>query len=93
MIDAVTEYRKAWRAKMAEVDSCIATNAEQEELVDKPEIDKGIVRVSGPFTVEAVRVKRCLVERAKRSKRHTTIASNLRLRASAIKLFSSGRKF
>ena len=51
---AVTEYRKAWRAKMDEVNACIAANAEQEELVDQPEVVKGIVRVSGPFTVEAV---------------------------------------
>ena len=52
--DAVTAYRKAWRAKMDEVNACIAANAEQEELVDQPEVVKGIVRVSGPFTVEAV---------------------------------------
>jgi adenine-specific DNA-methyltransferase len=51
---AVTEYRKAWRAKMDEVNACIAANAEQEELVDQAEVVKGIVRVSGPFTVEAV---------------------------------------
>ncbi len=54
LIDAVTEYRKAWRAKMDEVNACIAANAEQEELVDQPEVVKGVVRVSGPFTVEAV---------------------------------------
>jgi adenine-specific DNA-methyltransferase len=51
---AVTEYRKAWRTKMDEVNACIAANATQEELVDQPEVVKGIVRVSGPFTVEAV---------------------------------------
>jgi adenine-specific DNA-methyltransferase len=51
---AVTEYRKAWRAKMNEVNACIAANAAQEELVDQPEVVKGITRVSGPFTVEAV---------------------------------------
>jgi adenine-specific DNA-methyltransferase len=51
---AVTEYRKAWRAKMDEVNACIAANAAQEDLVDQPEVVKGIVRVSGPFTVEAV---------------------------------------
>jgi adenine-specific DNA-methyltransferase len=51
---AVTEYRKAWRAKMDEVNACIASNAAQEELVDQPEVVRGIVRVSGPFTVEAV---------------------------------------
>ena len=52
--DAVTAYREAWRAKMDEVNACIAANAEQEELVDQPEIVRGVVRVSGPFTVEAV---------------------------------------
>lgn len=54
LADAVTAYRKAWRAKMDEVNACIAANAEQEELVDQPEVVKGVVRVSGPFTVEAV---------------------------------------
>jgi adenine-specific DNA-methyltransferase len=51
---AITSYRKAWRLKMAEVNSCIAANAESLELVDDPETLRGIVRVSGPFTVEAV---------------------------------------
>jgi adenine-specific DNA-methyltransferase len=52
---AVTEYRKAWRAKMDEVNQCIEDNAEQEELVDQPLPDKSVkLRVSGPFTVEAV---------------------------------------
>ena len=52
--EALTEYRAAWRAKMDEVDECIAANAASEELVDKPEIVKGTVRVSGPFTMEGV---------------------------------------
>ncbi len=51
---AVGAYRKAWRAKMDEVNACISANAEQEELVDQPEVTKGVVRVSGPFTVESV---------------------------------------
>jgi len=51
---SVAEYRQAWRAKMDEVKACVAANAEQEELVDQPEVVKNIVRVSGPFTVEAV---------------------------------------
>jgi adenine-specific DNA-methyltransferase len=55
LADAVTEYRKAWRTKMDEVNACITANAEQEELVDQPEVVKGILRVSGPFTVEGVR--------------------------------------
>ena len=47
-------YRGAWRGKMDEVDACIAANADQEVLVDQPEVRRGIVRVSGPFTVESV---------------------------------------
>jgi adenine-specific DNA-methyltransferase len=54
LTEAVSAYRKAWRAKMDEVNACIAANAEQEELVDQPEKVSGITRVSGPFTVEAV---------------------------------------
>ncbi|MDX2177684.1 MAG: site-specific DNA-methyltransferase [Candidatus Sumerlaeia bacterium] len=51
---ALRAYRAAWRAKMDEVNACITASAEQEELVDQPEIDKKVVRVSGPFTVEGV---------------------------------------
>ena len=51
---ALKEYRAAWRGKMDEVNDAISKNAEQEELVDKPEIERDIVRVSGPFTMEAV---------------------------------------
>ena len=54
LIDAIDGYRKAWRAKMDDVNACIAANAEQEQLVNQPEDVKGITRVSGPFTVEAV---------------------------------------
>lgn len=52
--DALIAYRAAWRAKMDEVNATIAASAEQEELVDQPEVVKGVVRVSGPFTVESV---------------------------------------
>jgi len=52
---AVTTYRDAWRIKMDEVNKCIADNVEQEKLVDQPEVEKGVLRVSGPFTVEGVR--------------------------------------
>ena len=51
---ALTAYRAAWRAKMDEVNACIAANADVEELVDKPEIVKDTVRVAGPFTMEGV---------------------------------------
>ena len=54
LASAIRTYREAWRAKMDEVNACIAANAEPEELVDQPEIVRNVVRVSGPFTVEAV---------------------------------------
>jgi adenine-specific DNA-methyltransferase len=53
--DATHAYRGAWRAKIGEVNACIQANAEQEELVDQPEVVPNIIRVSGPFTVEGVR--------------------------------------
>ena len=52
--EALTDYRDAWRAKMDEVNECIADASEGEELVDQPEVDRKRIRVSGPFTVEAV---------------------------------------
>lgn len=54
LADAITEYRKAWRSKMVEVNACIDARAEQEELVDQPLIDRSILRVCSPFTVEGV---------------------------------------
>ena len=51
---ALAAYRGAWRAKMDDVNACIAANAETEELVDKPAVVGGTVRVAGPFTVESV---------------------------------------
>ncbi|OPY08506.1 MAG: Modification methylase DpnIIB [Syntrophus sp. PtaB.Bin001] len=52
--NALTAYRLAWRAKMDEVNACIAAHADQEELVDQPEVIRNIARVSGPFSMEAV---------------------------------------
>ena len=52
--DALTDYRDAWRAKMDEVNKCIADSSDSEELVDQPKGDRKRMRVSGPFTVEAV---------------------------------------
>ena len=54
LAERLEDYREAWRGKMDEVNACIAANADQEVLVDQPEIESGITRVSGPFTVEAV---------------------------------------
>ena len=52
--EALLDYRQAWSDKMGEVNECIASSSEGEELVDQPEIDKSKLRVTGPFTVEAV---------------------------------------
>jgi adenine-specific DNA-methyltransferase len=54
LVDTVMAYRKAWRAKLDEVNDCIAKSADQEDLVDQPQVVKGVTRVSGPFTVEGV---------------------------------------
>jgi adenine-specific DNA-methyltransferase len=53
--EALLAYRHAWRSKMDEVNTCIAQSADQEELVDQPEVVRGVSRVSGPFSVEGVR--------------------------------------
>ena len=50
----LTVYRAAWQSKMDEVNDCIAANAGTEELVDKPEVVRGAIRVAGPFTMEGV---------------------------------------
>ena len=52
--EALIAFRLGWRAKRDEVDKAIAVDAVQEELVHLPEVEKGIIRVSGPFTVEAL---------------------------------------
>ena len=51
---ALTEYREAFQAKMQEVNACIESSSAGEELVNQPQIERGKLRVSGPFTVEAV---------------------------------------
>ena len=52
--DALAAYREAWRGKMSAVNASIAAAADQEVLVDQPKVRRGVTRVSGPFTVEAV---------------------------------------
>ena len=52
--EALTDYREAWREKMDDVNDCIAAASDSEELVDQPEVDRRTLRVSGPFSVEAV---------------------------------------
>jgi adenine-specific DNA-methyltransferase len=48
------EFHKLKRDKQTEIDRIIEEDAPQETLYDKPEEDRSIVRVSGPFTVEAI---------------------------------------
>jgi len=44
------------RKKRQEIDESIQRNAPQETLYDRPHVRRGVVRVSGPFTVEAIPV-------------------------------------
>jgi adenine-specific DNA-methyltransferase len=44
------------RQKRQEIDASIQRNAPQETLYDKPQVKRGVVRVTGPFTVEAIPV-------------------------------------
>jgi adenine-specific DNA-methyltransferase len=47
-------FHSARQKMQAEMDRSIAANADNETLYDQPERDKAKLRVSGPFTVEAV---------------------------------------
>ena len=49
-------FRTLKRQKRQEIDESIQRNAPQEVLYDRPEVRRGVVRVSGPFTVEAIPV-------------------------------------
>lgn len=56
---ALAAHERFWalkRAKREEIDASIRRNAPQETLYDKPKVRRGVVRVSGPFTVEAIPV-------------------------------------
>ena len=52
---AIRDYRSLYRELMKETSSLILANAEMERLVDQPRELRGVLRVSGPFTVEGVR--------------------------------------
>jgi adenine-specific DNA-methyltransferase len=54
--DALRRFWKLKRQKRKEIDESIQSNAPQETLYDKPQVKRGVVRVSGPFTVEAIPV-------------------------------------
>lgn len=47
-------FHTARQKMQAEIDRSIAANADNETLYDKPEISKNKLRITGPFTVEAV---------------------------------------
>ncbi|MCS7241005.1 MAG: hypothetical protein NZ651_07165, partial [Candidatus Bipolaricaulota bacterium] len=56
---AKAALRRFWelkRAKRREIDESIRRNAPQETLYDRPKVVRGVVRVTGPFTVEAIPV-------------------------------------
>ena len=52
--EAHKEFWRLKREKRKEIDESIKRHAPQEVLYDRPKIKRGIVRVSGPFTVEAI---------------------------------------
>ena len=55
--DAREAFSLFWelkRKKREEIDGSIQRNAPQESLYDRPRVVRGVVRVSGPFTVEAI---------------------------------------
>jgi adenine-specific DNA-methyltransferase len=54
--DALRRFWELKRRKRQEIDASIQRNAPQEVLYDKPQVKRGVVRVSGPFTVEAIPV-------------------------------------
>jgi adenine-specific DNA-methyltransferase len=48
------QFREVKLRKKKEIDESIQLGALQETLYDRPKVKRGIVRVSGPFTVEAI---------------------------------------
>jgi adenine-specific DNA-methyltransferase len=57
--DAKDAFALFWdlkQKKRAEIDASIQRNAPQEMLYDRPKVVRGVVRVTGPFTVEAIPV-------------------------------------
>jgi len=54
--DALRRFWKLKCQKRKEIDESIQRNARQETLYDKPQVKRGVVRVTGPFTVEAIPV-------------------------------------
>ena len=57
--EAKKAHKKFWELKQRkrkEIDESIRRNAPLETLYDRPKIKRGVVRITGPFTVEAIPV-------------------------------------
>jgi adenine-specific DNA-methyltransferase len=54
--EALRLFWELKRKKRQEIDESIQRNAPQETLYDRPRVNRAVVRVSGPFTVEAIPV-------------------------------------
>jgi adenine-specific DNA-methyltransferase len=54
--EALRRFWELKRKKRKAIDESIQRNAPQETLYDRPKVVRGVVRVSGPFTVEAIPV-------------------------------------
>ncbi|BEU99452.1 site-specific DNA-methyltransferase [Novosphingobium olei] len=52
--DAFADFHAARLSMQAAMDAAIKVHAEQETLYDRPDIDKSRLRITGPFSVEAV---------------------------------------
>ncbi len=52
--EAFTDFHEGRQAMQSAMDQSIRGHAEQETLFDKPEVDKSRLRITGPFSVEAV---------------------------------------
>jgi adenine-specific DNA-methyltransferase len=52
--DAFAAFHACRMARQKAMDDSIAAHADQEQLFDQPQVDKQRLRITGPFTVEAV---------------------------------------
>lgn len=70
------DFHAARQAMQAAMDQSISAHAEQETLYDQPEIDKNRLRITGPFSVEAVPAPTVLSldETVQTSEADTTVA-------------------
>ena len=53
-VEAFIAFHAARQAMQKAMNASIAAHADQEQLFDKPQVDKSKRRITGPFTVEAV---------------------------------------